>query len=84
MTELWFCVLTLEQPTSRGEITGTRAEVLELAPGTTRQQVYDHMRGLFPPEFSHPTTIHFSVERDQLPIGGSPAAMNHQNIAPGA
>ena len=66
----WFAVMTLQRPLLNGGFaTGTRSQVLRVSgPSATRAALFEHMRGLFPPEFATANVVFFSAEPNQ--IGG--------------
>lgn len=69
--DTWFCILTLTLPLPSGGVaTGTKSRLLPVEPDTTRGQLYEHMRSLFPPEYCGATVVFFSAEPNRLPIGG--------------
>lgn len=63
----WFVVMTLMQPHSRGFMNGTKRTVMTVPPGTTREEIYVYMRGLFPPEFNETANVlFFSAEPNEI------------------
>lgn len=66
----WFAVMTLQMPLPHGGgfASGTKSAVLTVPPDATRADLYEHMFGLFPPEFGGANVVFFSAEPNL--IGG--------------
>lgn len=63
----WFVVMTLQAPLPGGGFaTGTKTTVLTVAPDATREAIYAHMRGLFPPQFDSANTIVYVAEPNRV------------------
>ena len=59
----WFAVLTLQMPLPGGGFAaGTKSAVLTVGPDATRAGIFEHMCGLFPPEFAGANVVFFSAE----------------------
>lgn len=69
MAAEWFAVLTLQMPLPHGGFaSGTKSAVLTVGPDATRAAILDHMRGLFPAEFTGANVVFFSAEPNR--VGG--------------
>jgi hypothetical protein len=63
----FLAILTVELP---GTAMQTVRQVLRIGPGTTREQVLQHMLQQAAPQFERASIVHFSVEPNALVLGG--------------